>query len=274
MRSERCKFRFSFNGRILTITRIGKDDEDEGWDPGFYLRAYLSTEVIPDFMSTVYTYWGLEYEEAPPDTTKVKFHLSATVIPDKAFIGCQSLVRVTIPDTVTWIEDQPSMVVFPWDSYDCRSIWNSLGIRLSITANRYKQPSFRQPSHTLMMKPSVAVNPWDSASCHIRLIISVIMSSMDVIDYPPQLSTACPEYATALPSILSQFKNVLTHTELNAPWRLTINKWRHFIFYAPILMVLVIVSVPICNWLQRLPNSKTRTEWLLFSIFVGRSLLS
>jgi len=39
------KFRLSVNGRTLTITRI---DADEGW-PYFCLRAYLPTEVIPDF---------------------------------------------------------------------------------------------------------------------------------------------------------------------------------------------------------------------------------
>ena len=57
-----CKFRFSVKGRTLTITRI---DKDEGWEYGFRLRAYLPTEVIPDFASTVYTYWGLRDERAP-----------------------------------------------------------------------------------------------------------------------------------------------------------------------------------------------------------------
>jgi len=99
-------------------------------------------------------------------------------------------------------------------------------------------------------------------------------SSKDVIDYPPQSESTCPQYATPLPSILKQFKNALTHTELNAPWRWMINKWRHCIFYAPILMLPVIVSVPICSWLQRLPNSKSLMGWLLSSIFGGTTLLS
>jgi len=95
------EFSFSVKGRILTITRI---DADEGWDDAFYLRAYLPTEVIPDFTSTVYLYYGLLHEWAPEDTTKVIFHPSVTIIRDRAFYYCESLVRVTIPDTVTRIE--------------------------------------------------------------------------------------------------------------------------------------------------------------------------
>jgi len=95
------KCSFSVNGRTLTIMRIGRD---EGWD-GFCLRVYRrSTEATPDFMSTVYTYWGLDLEEAPRDTTKVIFHPSVTTIKSCAFSGCNSLVRVTIPDTVIRIE--------------------------------------------------------------------------------------------------------------------------------------------------------------------------
>jgi len=96
-------FRFSVNGRTLTITRT---DEDEGWFLAFYLRAYLLTEEIPDFTSTVYTYWGLLHEEAPPpDTTELIIHPSVNTIKNSAFDGCGSLVRVTIPDHVTRIED-------------------------------------------------------------------------------------------------------------------------------------------------------------------------
>ena len=94
------KFRLSVKGRILTITRI---DQDEGWDRGFFLRAYLPTEVIPDFASTVYMYHGVRYEEAPEDTTKAIFHPSVTIIQEGAFSDCESLVPITIPDTVTHI---------------------------------------------------------------------------------------------------------------------------------------------------------------------------
>ena len=87
-------------GRILTITRIDVK-LDGGWDDGFYLRAYLPTEDIPDFASTVYMYYGIRNERAPLDTTKVIFHPSVTTIKGHAFYHCKSLVRVTIPDTVT-----------------------------------------------------------------------------------------------------------------------------------------------------------------------------
>jgi len=97
------KFRFSVNGRTLTITRI---DEDGGWNHGdVHLRAYLPTEDIPDFTSTVYLYHGLYDEQAPEDTTKVNFAPSVTTIQMNAFRGCRSLVRITIPDTITVIDD-------------------------------------------------------------------------------------------------------------------------------------------------------------------------
>jgi len=99
---------FSVNGRTLTITRIDPHgDEDEGWDIDFCLRAYLPMEDIPDFTSTVYTYWGLFGERAPQGTTELIFHPSVTTIKRHAFKQCGSLVRVsTMPDTVTRIEIQ------------------------------------------------------------------------------------------------------------------------------------------------------------------------
>jgi len=98
----RYTFRFSVKGRTLTITRT---DGYEGWNCGFRLRAYLSSEEIPDFTSTVYTYHALDREEAPRDTTKVIFHPSVTTIQADAFFCCYALERVTIPDTVTRIEN-------------------------------------------------------------------------------------------------------------------------------------------------------------------------
>ena len=100
------KFRFSIEGRTLTITRID-EDSDWVWEyEGFSrVRAYLPTDTIPDFTSTVYTYWGLDDEEAPKDTKEVIFHPSVLTIQMGAFIDCNSLVRVTIPDHVTRIED-------------------------------------------------------------------------------------------------------------------------------------------------------------------------
>ena len=151
-----------------------------------------------------------------------------------------------------------------------------------------------------MMKPSIIANPWDSCMRQKQLIISAMGSSKDAIDCWPQSNTMrmtmvmqliakqwmngwCNDMPTfisiklapALPSLLKRLKIVFTHTELNALRQLTINKWRHCIFYARILMLLaIIVSVLICNWLQKLQNSKTLTEWLLSSVFAGMTLLS
>ena len=99
--NEEGEFSFSVKGRTLTITRT---DTNGGWDEGFCLRAYLPTEDIPDFASTVYLYWGLDGEQVPYDTTTVIFHPSVTTIQKMAFHCCKSLVRITMPDTVTRIE--------------------------------------------------------------------------------------------------------------------------------------------------------------------------
>ena len=75
-----------------------------GWNWGFTLHAYMPTEDIPDFTSTVYIFYGLEGECAPEDTTEVIFAPSVNTIEMMAFYECESLVQVTIPDTITRIE--------------------------------------------------------------------------------------------------------------------------------------------------------------------------
>ena len=95
------KFSFSVNGTTLIITRT---DGDEGWSWNLKLRACMPTEDIPDFTSTVYTYYGLDGEQAPKDITEACIHPSVMNIQKYAFCHCKSLVRVTIPDNVTRIE--------------------------------------------------------------------------------------------------------------------------------------------------------------------------
>jgi len=80
-----------------------------------------------------------------------------------------------------------------------------------------------------------------------------MMSSKDVIDYPPQSATTCPKYATALPSILNPFKNAFTHTELKIRRRLTISKWRHCIFY--VCANPHVTGDCICAYIQLVPEA-------------------
>ena len=95
----------SVKGRILTVTRIDGD----GGGRSFKMRAYMPTEDIPDFTSTVYIYLGVDGECAPRDVTEAFLHSSVTIIQRRAFILCKSLVRITIPDTVTTIEQSAFM---------------------------------------------------------------------------------------------------------------------------------------------------------------------
>jgi len=81
------KFSFSVNGTTLTITRT---DKDAGWEH-LKLRAYLPTQVIPDFTSTVYTYHGLMVKKPP-------------MIPRKS-----SFIRPLTPS-----RELLSMVAYPW----------------------------------------------------------------------------------------------------------------------------------------------------------------
>jgi len=211
----------STGGPLCTITRI---DEDGGWGNGFWLRAYLPTDTIPDFTSTVYTYWGLDNEKAPKDTTKIIIHPSVTTIQEDAFIGCTSLVRITIPDTVTHIEDSAFC--------DCVSL---RFIRLSNNLQYIGMWAFLRCTslEAVFLSPTVThIDDYAFVNCTSLIFCIlpdpieyvVMRSSVDVIDYPPQSSTTCPKYATALPSLLNQFKNAWIHTELNVLRRLMITR--------------------------------------------------
>jgi len=64
------------------------NEEDRGWHRFYYLRAYRrSTEIIPDFTSTVYTYWGLDGERAPQGTTEIIIHPSVTTVPSSNMLS-------------------------------------------------------------------------------------------------------------------------------------------------------------------------------------------
>jgi len=173
------KFRFPVNGRILTITRT---DEDAGWDWDLKLRAYMPTEDIPYFTSTVYTYYGLDGEEYPEDTTEVIFHPSATIIKEAAFYECKSLVRVTMPDNVTRVKEDAF--------YDCGSL---TFIRLSANLAFIRTQAFCECNslESVFLPPIVHVDNYAFGYCtSLRFFlcqsqshILVCMSCLAVIDY-------------------------------------------------------------------------------------------
>jgi len=145
----------SVNGTTLTITRI-----DEDGPCCFYLRAYLPTEPIPDFTSTVYTYLGVDDERVPRDTTKVIFHPSVTTIKGYAFRDCVCLERVSIPDHVTTME-------YGAFQYCFYLIFIKLSMNLVCIGDaafqgcasfHWKKSTFRQPSKPLVVMPSMAAD--------------------------------------------------------------------------------------------------------------------
>jgi len=73
----------------------------------------MPSEEIPDFTLTTYTYYGLDGEQVPGDTTEVIFDPSATTIQGYTFSYCKSLVRVAMPANITSMKLMLSFVVVP-----------------------------------------------------------------------------------------------------------------------------------------------------------------
>jgi len=178
-------------------------------------------------------------------------------------------VRVTMDDNVTRIEGCAFFQCFPLRSIRFSINLEYLGNSLSISAHNYKLSSFLPPSHTSAGMHSVTVLQWDSSACQNQSNSSVRGSSMDVIDYWPQSITMkitmsiglgmlkwingwcndMPSFRTiklapVLPSLLKGLKLVFKNTESNELRRLTINKWRQCLFFAPIPMLLEMQFVP------------------------------
>jgi hypothetical protein len=202
------KFRCSVNGRILTIARI---DDDTGWDRVVYLHAYLPTETIPDFTSTVYTYWGLEDEFVPQDATKVIFHPSVTTIRGSAFDRCRSLVRVTIPDTVTSIE-----------GYAFAKCFSLRFIRLSTNLEFIGEAAFKLCTslEAVFLPPTItSIGDYVFQECtSLRfciLPVPIDHVGFDVFDYCDRLSRTVRNYLSRVcysTSITSQVIQECIHT--------------------------------------------------------------
>ncbi len=106
---DRNNYRFDcqIEGNILTITRIDNAGGN-GWNVTLKFRVYdPSNETVPNvnhFNKHIYTYHGLEGEQAPCDTVKIIVHSSVTVIRERAFIGCRQLKSCIMSDNIERIE--------------------------------------------------------------------------------------------------------------------------------------------------------------------------
>mmetsp|Transcript_6787 Transcript_6787/g.7808 ORF Transcript_6787/g.7808 Transcript_6787/m.7808 type:complete len:516 (+) Transcript_6787:91-1638(+) len=88
-----------------TVTITIKDKEGWGQNKFVYFRVYdPSKETVPSFVSTTYTYWGLENERAPFGTVKVIIHPLAKVIRRAAMKFCGKLTTCEMHDDVEIIE--------------------------------------------------------------------------------------------------------------------------------------------------------------------------
>ncbi len=85
-------------GTTVTITRTDNGQPMRGT---VYFRVYdPAKETVPSFVSTTYTYHGLEHERAPEDVIKVIIHPSVKVIREGAFLHCKKLRMFEMHDDV------------------------------------------------------------------------------------------------------------------------------------------------------------------------------
>jgi len=84
------------DSRCHRILQIGGDMRTTMW-----FRAYNpEQEVIPDFYSSKYIYWGLLHESAPMGTTIVDVEETTESIREGAFSNCKSLQKCYMQDNV------------------------------------------------------------------------------------------------------------------------------------------------------------------------------
>ena len=113
---ENFKFKVSVKGTSMTVTRIGrKENQSPGWEyDSVRFRAYKSDEFRHSFKSGKYLLHGLEYERAPLDATEVIVKDGIDTINYGTFYGCKFLTKVHLPKSVKRIENCPF--------YDCVSL--------------------------------------------------------------------------------------------------------------------------------------------------------
>jgi len=205
----------------------------------------MSIEDITNFTSTTYTYYGLDGEQAPKDTTEVIIHPSVITIKGYAFFCCIFLVRVTMPDTVTrvaefafevcrsmrFIRFSPNLEFIGACAFaECKSL---KAVFLSPTVTHIEDKAFiccEFLSFFYMQESIEHIGNNVVNRCH-RLLITVkhnILNSEEVNQWLMQRHAHYHsiKLAPALPWLLKVFEN----TQLNVLRKLTINKWRHSTF--------------------------------------------
>lgn len=93
------KFKATVRGTILTLTRT---DENKGWMK-LRFRVYHEDEFFYPFTSDKYFFHGHEHERAPHNSKEVIFKHGIKIVPPLALHNCTSLVKVTLPNTITEI---------------------------------------------------------------------------------------------------------------------------------------------------------------------------
>mmetsp|Transcript_6782 Transcript_6782/g.7800 ORF Transcript_6782/g.7800 Transcript_6782/m.7800 type:complete len:561 (+) Transcript_6782:91-1773(+) len=102
---RKCEVTCVHHNKGTTVTITIKDKEGWGQNKFVYFRVYdPSKENVPSFVSTTYTYWGLENERAPFGTVKVIIHPLAKVIRRAAMKFCGKLTTCEMHDDVEIIE--------------------------------------------------------------------------------------------------------------------------------------------------------------------------
>ncbi len=103
------------DGITVTLTRVRIHDNNDHkicidtthTQRPFTMRVFdPETEVVPDFTSTTYVYFGLKGEMPPLETREIVIHPSTKIIRRHAFSSCHRLERCTMHDQVEIIEER------------------------------------------------------------------------------------------------------------------------------------------------------------------------
>jgi len=98
-------FRFRVDYQEDGTAILHRTDDEMGRLDSFSMRVYdPTTENVPDFDSTFYTYKGQKGERAPKDTTHAKIDDLVEIIRENAFANCEGLECCEIHDGVKIIE--------------------------------------------------------------------------------------------------------------------------------------------------------------------------